>query len=460
MLQKLKAWWNAPDTGGDSLLTPVSWKSRRTALSLIAVSFGWGFTVTPLYIGATIATMPTSTDMALSIAIGDILLFLISILICIPAYRTGCNNPLLFRILFGNKGWILPAIVVFIGALGWQGSLTGWFAEVVVGVDSQWFAIVALVGGLLVLLSVYFGIKGIEVVGNISVAFLTVAAVVCFYLCAREVGGFANLVALADADKGVDSPSIPSMASTIVGSIAVGASVSADFTRFCKKGWVVFVFVAINFFLVQPGLQLLGVAGVLAFDNHLFSVYSKVLGIVFYIFCLIAMIMAVWTTCNSNAYFGQVSFSNLTKKNMKVGAVIIGGFGAISAALGIATFVGNWVNILATAFPPLVGLITADYYIINKCKYDTKLLDKIPAVNIPAIISYLISAILGNIYCPSFLPVAAWCFIVSFVLYLVLFFIFKAAGKLQGYAVVADQGKGPWNPYERAIAEGEIVSEK
>lgn len=456
MFENIKKWWNAPDTGGDSLMEPVSWNKRRSALSLIAVSFGWGFTVTPLFIGAKIATMPSTTQMAWSIFLGDVILFVLSILICIPAYRTGCNNPLLFRILFGNKGWVLPALIVCIGGFGWQGSLTGWFAEVVVGVDSKWYSIVALVGGLLVLLSVYFGVKGVEVVGNFSVVFLAAASVICFYLCVREAGGTANLLLLADAEKGVDAPTMPAMISSIVGSIAVGASVSADFTRFCKKGWVVFLFVAINFFLVQPALQILGVTGILVFNTHIFTIYSKLLGTVFYGFCMIAMIFAVWTTCNSNAYFAQVSMSNLTKKNMKVTAVIVGGFGAISAALGIASYVGSWVDFLATAFPPLVGLITADYYIVNKCKYDTKIIANIPDVNIPAVIGYLAAAIIGFLWCPAFLPTAVWCFAIAFVVYLVLFYAFKATGKIQGYAAVSNQGTGPWNPYERAIAEGEI----
>lgn len=263
------------------------------------------------------------------------------------------------------------------------------------------------------------------------------------------------MIALADAPKEVTAPSIPEMSSKIVGSIAVGASVSADFTRFCKKGWVVFLFVAINFFLVQPALQILGAAGVFAFDTHLFSVYSRVLGVAFYAFCLIAMIFAVWTTCNSNAYFGQVSFSNLFKKNMKVGAVIIGGFGAISAALGFASLVGGWVDILATAFPPLCGLVTADYFFINKGHYDTKLLDKIPSVNIPAIIGYVVAAVTGYIFTPPMIPTAAWCFILAMVVYLVVWAIFKATGNIQGYAAIADQGTGPWNPLERAKQDGD-----
>ena len=460
MFKKLGKWWNAPDNSNDSMLDPVPWKLRRTAWSLIFVSFGWGFTVTPLFIGSILAAGANSSDMIASICIGDLMLFALSILICIPAYRTGCNNPLLFRFVFGRHGWKVPCSVIVICGLGWQGGLTGWFAEVVVGVGSEYFTPVAVMGGILVIISIYFGIKGIEVVGNAAVIFLSGAAALCFYLCINEAGGLNGLIALADGDKGVETVSREQMTNMVVGSLAVGASVSADFTRFCKKGWVVFMFVAINFFFVQPVLQILGIAGVLVFDSHLFSAYASIVNSAFYIFCLISLIFAVWTTCNSNAYFTQVSFSNVTKKNLRVSAVVVGGVGLVSAAFGFSNYVGTFIDFLATVIPPLVGIVTVDYYFIHKMKYDIKLRGRIPNWNPAAVIAYVIAVMVAFLYTPPFLATAVWGPLMSSVLYAITYAIFTKAGIKCGYSVVSQEQTGPWNPMERAIAEGQLTAKE
>ena len=98
-----------------------------------------------------------------------------------------------------------------------------------------------------------------------------------------------------------------------------------------------------------------------------------------------------------------------------------------------------------------------DYYVINKMKYDTRLLEKLPSVNWCAIAAYVIGILVPMIFTPSGLPIAIWNILTSSVAYLVLYAVARAMGKKPGYSAIADQGAGPYNPEKRAVAEGEIV---
>lgn len=459
MFEKLKKWWsldrsNEADTA-DAVLDPLKWKQRRGWIGLMFVSFGWGFTITGMFIGSQVAQAPTSSDMIKAIVGGNLLLFLIAILVCIPAYRTGCNNSLMYRMVFGNKGWLIPSIIVIITGLGWQASLVGMFPDVIIGAGNTGYALVGLAGGLIVIISCYIGIKGLEAIGNCAAVFLLIAAFICIAFNINKVGGLDAMVAACDSVKG--SPmAVSVIIDAIVGSWAVGAMFAGDFTRFCKKGWVVFVFVGINFLFAQPLLHILGITGSIANGTHVFTDYASKISIFFYVFCMIAMIFAIWTTCNSNLYFTQVQFSNVTNKSMRVSAVILGMIGAVAAAWGFFNYFGGFINVIVSLVPPMMGPWVIDYYVVNKMKYDPKIIKKCPDFNWVAFISYAAGVVVPMIYTPAGLSVAIWNIMTASIVYLVLYYVLAAMGHKVGYSSVASLGKGPYVPYERAIAEGEI----
>lgn len=452
MYEKLKNWWTLDrakeaDTA-DSVLDPVRWKQRRNALGLVFVSFGWGFTITGMFIGSLIAKAESSHSMITALIAGNLILLVIGLAVAYPAYRTGFNNPLMFRMIFGSKGWYLPAIIVVLTGLGWQGSLVGMFPSVIVGNELGLpYFLIGLLGGILVVIAAYVGIKGLELVGNVAVIFLVVAGVGCIVYNINTVGGIDNMLMLTNLPK-TETMATTAIIDAIVGSWAVGAMFAGDFTRFARKGVVVFMFIAINFCFAQPLLHILGITGIYAQGDHIFTNYALVLGVVIYVFCMVAMIFAIWTTCNSNLYFTQVPFANITKKSMKVSAVVLGGLGTLMAAFGFFNFFGSFVNLLASIVPPLLGPWAMDFYIIHKMKYDVKLLYKVPTFNYPAILAYATAILVPILYAPGQMPIAIWNMIVSCVAYLAYYAIARAMGKKPGYRAVSDEATGPYTPRE------------
>ena len=454
---KLKKWRTLDrekeaDTA-DSVLDPVRWKQRRKAAGLVFVSFGWGFTITGMFIGSQVAMASDAMEMAKAMIVGNAILFLIGLTVGYPAYRTGCNNPLMFRMIFGNKGWIIPALVIVGTGLGWQGSLTGMFPSVIAGNDfGAGYFLIGLAGGCLVVFAAYVGIKGLETVGNAAVLFLVIAGAGCILYNVSTAGGLSSVIELANRPK-VETLPTPRIIDAIVGSWAVGAMFAGDFTRFSKRGWVVIMFMVINFCFAQPLLHFLGLTGTLVQGDHVFTNYIYGASMIAYVFCMIAMIFAIWTTCNSNLYFTQVPFANLAKKSMKVSAVVIGGLGTLMAAFGFFNYFGTFVNVLASIVPPLLGPWAMDYYVINKMKFDVKLISKLPDFNIPALLAYATGIVAPQIFTPELLPVAVWNILVSSAAYLIYYGIARSMGKKSGYSHVAHLGQGPYNPEQRNKAE-------
>ena len=459
MLEKLKKWWTldaeAEANSDDSSLSPVKWNKRRGALSLIVLSFGWGYCSTGLVVGGQMIDGANFKSMMIGFLGGDLILFCISMVVCFLAYRTGFNNAITYRYVFGKKLYMFPCLLIVVMGLGHQSLMTGMIGDVVVGMQSNVYVWVCLIAGIAIIATLYVGIKGVEVIGNLAVVFLTIAMVVCIVYDVNELGGWTGVAQAADA-MGTGTKTTAALVDASVGAWSVGAAFAGDFTRFAKRKWVLPVFVAINFLVVQPLLQLLGLLGMLGFNDYTFTNYAWNLGPLFGVIAFIAMIFAMWTTANSNLYFVTQAATNVFKRPTKAMATIMGAIGMIGAMCGFYSIVGPFIDFLACIVPPLIGVVIADYFTINKTHYDSNLMDKLPGFNISALVAYIIGVIIPKLYTPSICPVSIWCIIISFLAYVVIVAIAKACGKKPGYSSIVDQAKGPWDPYERAVANGEI----
>src|SRR5690625_4378424 len=111
-MNKLKAWYSSEQKkeldSPESMLKAISKDQRRSTLSLTAVSFGWAFLTLGLVIGESVARAESAVDIGISILIANATLFVICFLVGYVAYKTGLNNAMVYRFVFGNKGMIIP----------------------------------------------------------------------------------------------------------------------------------------------------------------------------------------------------------------------------------------------------------------------------------------------------------------------------------------------------------------
>jgi purine-cytosine permease-like protein len=117
-------------------------------------------------------------------------------------------------------------------------------------------------------------------------------------------------------------------------------------------------------------------------------------------------------------------------------------------AFGFFEQFSSFIGGIAAVIPPLAGPMIADFWIVHRTKYEVKYLDQLPEINIPSVIAASVG-IIATLMCTGFptlglQPVAflaqPWIVpsilgvIVSVVMYLATFYVFKALGIHSGYS--------------------------
>ncbi len=450
MGSKLKQWWTLDEEkeaqSADNPHQPLTDAQRRPTFPLLTLAFGWGFLVTGLLTGGALGQgLPFWPDLVVASFLGNAMNFVIGALVGYIGYRTACNSGLLYRFTYGNIGAYLPVMFIALLTIGWQGIVVGAFGFAwAQSFDSTTFYIVALLAGVLYTTTTCFGVSALEKVSMPSVLVLVGVGLYAAWLNIDQVGGWGAFLALS-AEKSAQEPiTLKNAINLVVGSWIVGAVVMAEYTRFAKKAWVALAIPFIVLIISQWFLQILGSMGGIVAGTYEFTTYMLQQGMVIGGLGLIAMSLALWTTGDANLYLPAVQTASLLRKPQRVTTVICGVLGTI-LGLGIYQYFLDWINLLASLVPPLIGPLIVDYYVVNRRQYNADAMGRLPAWNPVAVAAYAIGA--GAAVAASRgweIPGFEWVIpsllglVVSMLAYGVLFALARVAGFPVGVAGIRD----------------------
>jgi len=448
LIEQLKKWWKLDPAleakSADSPLDPLKPEQRRATLPLLALAFGWGFLVTGLLTGGALGKgLPFVPDLLMASFLGNAMNFVIGALVGYIGYKTACNSGLLYRFTYGNIGAYIPVLFVAMLTIGWQGIVVGAFGFAwAQSFDSTTFYLVAIGAGLLYTITTYFGVSAIEKVSMPSVLMLIGVGIYATWLNVDKVGGWDAFV-LMSSEKASNSPmSMKDAINLVVGSWIVGAIVMADFSRFAKKAWVAIAIPFVVLIISQWFLQIIGSMGGIVSGTYEFTTYMLEQGAFIGLIGVIAMSLALWTTGDTNLYLPSLQTASVFRRPQRVTTVICGLLGTI-LGLGVYQHFLGWIGLLAALVPPIIGPVIVDFYLINKCRYNTDDLPKLPKWNPIAIASYAIGALTAYSSTKGLeLPGLSWVFpsllglLVSMLAYLILIIGFSVLGKKFGIASI------------------------
>ena len=434
MLEKLKNWWKwNPEfekNSADNPVTALSQQQRRNAGPLLALAFGWGFLVTGLFTGGLLGNgLPFWPDIVLASFLGNLVNFIIGAFVGYIGYKTACNSGILYRYVYGNAGAYIPVVFISILLIGWQGIVVGAFGatwttalhpELPVSeiFSSTTFYIAAVFAGILYTATTYFGVKGLEKVSIPSVAVLVFVGLYAIYLNIQQAGGLSNFQALS-AELAAKNPlTMVQAINLVIGSWIVGAVVMPEYTRFAKKTWVAIAIPFIVLIFAQWFLQIVGALGGIVSGNFMFTTYLMDQGIIIAWVGIIGMSLALWTTGDANLYLPVIQTSSIFKRPQHVTTVICGTLGTI-LGLGLYQNFMEWINLLASIVPPLIGPVIVEYYFVNREKFHTGHLDNISKWNPAAFIAYILGAA-STFYSPDWGTPSLIGLLVSMLVYLIL----------------------------------------
>ncbi|XBH22616.1 cytosine permease [Jonesiaceae bacterium BS-20] len=406
----------------EHMLTPVPLTDKRSTWGLAAIWVGFGFVVTGLIVGGQLAGQGGTPGMSfapamLTITIGELILFGLTILIGIPAMKSGYNLALLAKASYGTKGFILPMVVMALLTLGWFASILGMIGDIwgalfgnpsgitvipagafgTDGTAAMTLEIVlsCLVFGALFTYTAYRGISAIEKVATPIAPFVLVVALGVGIAMVVQNGGWNAMLETAST---VDGMSMGTGLTIVVGAWIAGAIMGADIMRFAKNTKAVVICAAACFILTNPLLNVVGYVGSITTGDSNFVNWMYIQGIFLAIIGVVVWTTSLWTTNNSELYSNSLyagpSLNAMSIKVKRTKLVLIAGIiGTILGSLGFyQLFFADFITVLGAAFVPLAAPIIVDFFILNKGKYTPDQYLKQPTIKWPGFLAFLIGA--------------------------------------------------------------------
>ncbi|NEN04989.1 cytosine permease [Diaminobutyricibacter tongyongensis] len=352
----------------DFALSRVTPDARKPWFGIAVQRFGQVSALSQFLLGATLGYSMTFGQAALALLLGSIILEIIMCIVGIIGQKEGLNTALLARWTgFGEIGASLVGLAIGISLIGWFGIQSAISAQslnvLMPGVMPIWSW--SLIFGLAVTAIVSFGFVGMQWLANITVPLFLILV---GWSVISELSKHSISDLLTSPAPG-PTMSVWSGTAIVAGGLIVGAIITADMTRYnrSKADVVKQTVVGVTF-----GEFVIGLAGVLlahaAATGDIVAIVTSSIGFV----GLIIVITGTLKINDWNLYsstLGLVNFiSTAFGKNIhRVSTtVVLGVVGSILAAAGILSQFTGFLIILGVAFPPIAGIMVAEYFIVKR----------------------------------------------------------------------------------------------
>ncbi|MFF2276044.1 purine-cytosine permease family protein [Agromyces sp. NPDC058126] len=410
----------------DFALSRVTPSAQKPWFGIAVQRFGQVSALSQFLLGATLGYSMTFGEAALALLLGSIILEVIMCIVGIIGQKEGLNTALLARWTgFGEIGASLVGLAIGISLIGWFGIQSAISAEsldvLMPGVMPTWAW--SLIFGLAVTAIVAFGFKGMQWLANITVPLFLILV---GWSVISELANH-DLVELLTGPAPGPTMTVWQGTGIVAGGLIVGAIITADMTRFNRSKADVIKQTVVG---VSLGEFVIGLAGVLlahaAASGNIVAIVTSSIGFV----GLIIVITGTLKINDWNLYsstLGLVNFiSTAFNKNLHrvTTTIVLGVVGSVLAAVGILGQFTEFLIILGVAFPPIAGIMVAEYFVVKRWRGEldeTRESGRLPSTApriVPAtIVIWLVSALVGYFVTWGIPPVLS--LIVSMVLYII-----------------------------------------
>ncbi|MBB6406042.1 cytosine permease [Arthrobacter sp. AZCC_0090] len=413
----------------DYPITRVPATKRKHWFGIAVQRFGQTSDLSQFLLGATFGFGMTFWDAFWAFTVGALIVEALMIFVGIAGMRQGLTTSMLARWTgFGRGGASVLGLTICISLIGWfgiQSGISGAGLNQIVPEIPTWAWSLAF--GLVVTLIVVRGFESMQWLANITVPLFMILIA---WAAWAELSNHSISQLINDAPPGANLDFVT--ATTIVaGSAVLGAVITPDMTRYNRTAGDVVKQTVVGITLGNYSIGMIGVLLAHAVKS------ADVTQIIFSSVGWVGILIIVLGTSKINdwnlysAGLGVVSFFNsaMNKRlNRAHVTLLIGVVGTVLAAIGILDKFIDILLVLGVVFPPVAGIIMAEYFVVKKWRplLEASRASGLPPVESPnwipaTFLIWAISAALGyfiNFGLPAFNSLAA-----AFILYIV-------AGKL------------------------------
>jgi len=352
---------------------PVPAKARRSMFSVTMVWMGFPMIITGAMTGSILVLGMGFSAALKAMIIGNlIMLFYVGLLGQLGA-RKGMNFALLASIVFGRKGYVFASGLLSTLLLGWYAVQTGITGALVSSTYELNYVVMTLIAGALYIGITFVGVKGLHLIGMISVPL--------FIILGLWVAGDAASKTTWDAimaypgNNGVASMTMGVGLTVVIALFIDAGTVSADFNRWArdeKSSWVAtfsaFPFANLVAMLVGgvmtaalavPDANPFGTDNMFGYMNGMQMTWLSALAFLF-------LYVNLGSVCAHCLYNAATGWSRILHSHMRLFAVILGAIGIVIAATNVWAFFIQWLSLLGILVPPIGAIILVDQYISRK----------------------------------------------------------------------------------------------
>ena len=351
----------------DYALSRVPSGARYSWWSVAVQRFGQISALSQFLLGATLGFGMGFWQAFLALTLGAVILEVVAVFVGVIGVREGLSTSMLARWTgFGRAGSAVIGLAIGISLIGWFGIQSAVSAQglaSLVGVLPEWGW--SLVFGLVVTAIVLWGFGSMAWTAYVTVpAFLILVGwSIVSELSRHDVGAL-----VASAPPG---PQLSLLEGTtlVAGGFIVGAIVTPDMTRFNRGVADVVKQTLVG---VTLGEYVIGMAGVLLAhavgSSEITTIVTSSVGWVG-ILVIVAGTIKIndWNLYSSG--LGLVNFvGTVLGKKVHRGAAtaVIGLLGSVLAAAGILDRFVDFLTLLGVAFPPIAGIMVAEYFVVRR----------------------------------------------------------------------------------------------
>ncbi|WDF99765.1 cytosine permease [Pectobacterium carotovorum subsp. carotovorum] len=379
---------------------------RLPFLNVALVHIGMLTALDQFMLGAVLGHSMTLGQAFLAIFIGSAIFGVVTVGLGYAGMKEGMSGSLLARWCgFGRIGSVLIGLVIAVSLIGWFGVQNAVFAKALnfAMADKLGFGWSAALSGIALTLLVAFGFRALRFTAKIAVPMFVI---VVGYISIMTLSGHNIAELIASAPNG-EAISISAGATMVVGGCIVASLITPDMTRYSQKGkhvfWMTMLSIIVGEFMVN-GLAIIIARALNTAD--VVTIMSQAAGGI----GLIAVIFSTLRVNDINLYSSSLGIANaiegVTGKKLRYVSItlVIGLIGTLLSVAGILDRFIDFLTLLGVLFPPIIGVMLIDYYILRThetlletSRAEGQLPDsaQTPLIGWPAIIASTVGAIVG-----------------------------------------------------------------
>ena len=352
---------------------PVPLEKGKSWIGISTVYWGASICLPAFLIAGLVAGPMRLGTAILAFIVGGIVLGVISILTGIIGTKTRLSTGLTASFTFGTYGANILQLILFFAFWGWFGVQLGFMVAGLgngglIGVFGTgipaWVLMVA--GGALMTVTTMFGFKAIEKLSLVAIPLLLIIIIATI---AGEFGHGKDFAASMSASSDKALP-LGVAISIIISTYIIGALCAPDMTRYAKSrahgGWGMAVGILVGFpvVLTLGAIMVKGSNGEVDFSKVMMANHTGFWALI----AVLAIILAAWTTNDTNLYSGTLSVNAMFPKLKNwVITLVSGVIGTLLAILGINTAGGfqTFLGFIAVLVPPAAAIIGIDFYLFR-----------------------------------------------------------------------------------------------